>query len=117
MNKEPETYEELIRYKKCVDLTSYYALSQEELDKIYNYLATHPQAIIVGNENSLTLKVNYHPEIQPEVINATCIDSSVDGVKLTNDTFAIISHYVSSNSRGYSGGSSSNNNNNNNNNR
>ena len=23
MNKEPETYEELIRYKRCVDLTYY----------------------------------------------------------------------------------------------
>ena len=36
MNKEPETYEELIRYKRCVDLTSHYNLSQKEFDKIYN---------------------------------------------------------------------------------
>lgn len=116
MNKEPETYEELIRYKRCVDLTSHYDLSQEELNKIYNYLATYPQAVIVGNENTLTLKVNYKPEIQPEVINAKCIDSSIDGIKLSNDAFTIIPHYVSSSSGGYSGGSSSNNNNNNNNN-
>ena len=113
MNKEPETYEELIRYKRCVDLTKYYELTKEELDKIYNYLATYPKAVIVGNDNSLTLKVNYKPEIQPEVINAKCINGSIDGVKLSNDDFTIIPHYVPSSSGGYSGGSSSNNNNNN----
>ena len=116
MNKEPETYEELIRYKRCVDLISYYELSQEELDKVYNFLSTYPKAVIIGNENSLTLKVNYQPEIQPEVINAKCIDNSIDGIKLTNDAFTIIPHYVPSSGGGYSGGSSSNNNNNNNNN-
>ena len=116
MNKEPETYEELIRYKRCVDLSSHYDLSKEELDRIYNYLVTYPNAVIVGNENSLTLKVNYKPEIQPEVINAKCTDSSIDGIKLSNDAFTIIPHYVPSSSGGYSGGSSSNNNNNNNNN-
>ena len=113
MKKEPETYEELIRYKRCIDLSSHYDLSQEELDRIYNYLATYSDAVIVGNENSLTLKVNYKSEIQPEVITAKCIDSSIDGIKLTKDTFTIIPHYVPSSSGGYSGGSSSNNNNNN----
>ena len=116
MNKEPETYEELIRYKRCVDLSSYYDLSKEELDRIYNYLVTYPNAVIVGNENSLTLKVNYKPKIQPEVITAKCTDSSIDGIKLSNDAFTIIPHYVTSSSGGYSGGSSSYNNNNNNNN-
>ena len=38
MDREPETYEELIRYKRCVDLTRYYDLSKEELNKIYNHL-------------------------------------------------------------------------------
>ena len=117
MNKEPETYEELIRYKRCVDLIEHYDLTQEELNKIYNHLATYPKAIVIGNENSLTLKVNYKPEIQPEIINAKCIDNSIDGIKLTNDAFTIIPHYnPSSSSSSYSGGSSSNNNNNNNNN-
>ena len=116
MNKEPETYEELIRYKRCVDLTRHYELSKDELNKIYDYLATYPKAIIIGNDTSLTLKVNYQPEIQPEVINAKCIDSSIDGIRLSNDSFTIIPHYVPSSSSGYSGGSSSNNNNNNNNN-
>lgn len=116
MNKEPETYEELIRYKRCVDLTTNYDLSKEELEKIYNYLETYPKAIIVGNENSLTLKVNYQPEINPEIIYAKCINSSIDGIKLTNEAFTIIPHYTPSSGGGYSGGSSSNNNNNNNNN-
>lgn len=116
MNKEPETYEELIRYKRCVDLTSYYELSKEELDKIYNYLEKYPQVSIIGNEGSLIIKVNDKPEIQPEIINAKCINGSIDGVELTNDKFTVIPHYVPSSGGGYSGGSSSNNNNNNNNN-
>lgn len=115
MNRQPETYEELIRYKRCVDLTRYYQLTQEELDKIYDYLTTYPKAVIVGNMNSLTLNVDDQPEIQPEIINAKCIDSSIDGVRISNDVFTINQHYVPSSSGGYHGGSSSNNNNNNNN--
>ena len=36
MNKEPETYEELIRKKRCIDLTKYYQLTAEipEIEKI-----------------------------------------------------------------------------------
>lgn len=117
MNKEPETYEELIRYKRCVDLTKYYSLSQSELDKIYNFLSTYPKAVVIGNIDTLTLKVNYQPEIQLQIINAKCIDTGIDGVKLSNEDFEINYHYEPSSGGGYSGGSSSNNNNNNNNNR
>ena len=117
MIKEPETYEELIRYKRCVDLTSHYELSQEELERVYNYLTKYPKAVIIGNKFSLTLEVENQLEIQPEVINAKCIDSKIDGIKITNSIFTLIPHYVPSSSGGYGGGSSSNNNNNNNNNR
>ena len=34
MNKEPETYEELIRQKRCIDLTKYYELSMDDLKYI-----------------------------------------------------------------------------------
>ena len=34
MKKEPETYEELIRQKRCVDLTKYYSLTEEQLEEI-----------------------------------------------------------------------------------
>lgn len=117
MNKEPETYEELIRYKRCVDLTSFYDLTKEDLDKIYNYLVKFPKAIIVGNENSITLQDGFPSSVQPEIINTKCINSGIDGIKLTNDIFTIIPHYVhQTSSGGSSGGFSSNNNNNNNNN-
>ena len=116
MNKEPETYEELIRYKRCVDLTSHYELSKDELEKIYLFLSTYPKAVIIGNDSTLTLKVNYQPEIQPEIINSKCIDSSIDGLTLSNESLSLIPHYVPSSYSGYSGGSSSNKNNNNNNN-
>ena len=114
MNREPETYDELIRYKRCVDLTSHYELSKDELERIYNYLEQNPQALIVGNENSLTLTIEKEQAPSPEIINARCIDASIDGVELSNDIFITIPHYDPSSSGGYSGGSSSNNNNNNN---
>ena len=38
MKKEPETYEELIRQKRCIDLTKYYQLTESELEQIYNFL-------------------------------------------------------------------------------
>ena len=116
MNKEPETYEELIRFKRCVDLSSYYELTKEELERIYNFLATYPKAVVIGNANSLTLKVDYKPEIKPEIILAKCKSFGIDGLRLTNDLLKIIPHYTPSSGGGYSGGSSSNNNNNNHNN-
>lgn len=121
MNKEPETYEELIRYKRCIDLTKYYQLSEENLNKIYNYLANNENGIVIGNKNGLTLKLNYQDGITPEIMPAICTDSTIDGVKLTNTYFSVIPHYNpvvrGSGGGGYHGGSSSNNNNNNNNNR
>ena len=53
--KNPETYEELIRFKKCVDLTKYYQLSQDEVDKIYNYLSSNPDGSVVGDKSGLLL--------------------------------------------------------------
>ncbi len=77
MMKNPETYEELIRFKKCVDLTKYYGLSQEEVEKIYNYLSSNPDANIIGNKTGLIL--NQVGQSQPqEIINANCIDNSID---------------------------------------
>ena len=114
MDKEPETYEELIRKKRCIDLLNDYELSKEELEKIYNFLKDNPKGTITGNDTTLSLKKWGQ---DPEVINAKCINSSIDGVKVSDSRYVIIPHYVPSSSGGYSsGGSSSNNNNHNNNN-
>ena len=112
MNKVPETYEELIRHKRCVDLTRRYELSMEELETIYNFLEQNPQGVVIGSRTGLTLKVENHPEIAPVVITSRCTDGSIDGLKMSNTLFSLIPHYVPSSSSGGSfGGSSSNNNN------
>ena len=113
MNKEPETYEELMRKKRCVELTKYYNLTQSQLDSIYNFLATNPNGMITGSTTNLGLYVGLNVQ---QVIQANCIDSSVDGVKVTEKFFTIIPHYTPSTSSysSYSGSSSNNNNNNNN---
>lgn len=77
MMKNPETYEELIRFKKCVDLTKYYELSQDEIDKIFNFLSSYPRANIIGNKTGLVLE-EIDQSVPKEIINANCIDKSID---------------------------------------
>ena len=37
MFDKPETYEELIRKKRCVELTKHYNITKEDLETIYNF--------------------------------------------------------------------------------
>ena len=114
MNKEPETYEELIRKKRCIDLVKYYELGEEDLDAIYQFLGMYPDGVVKCGENILLLKKG---EVQPfKIIDTKKISSVIDGIVMGNTYFNIINHYEPSSYSGYSGGSSSNNNNNNNNN-
>ena len=111
MNKEPETYEELIRQHRCLNLTKIYNLTSEQLNQIYNFLATNPDGKIKGDRNHLSLLVGKQVV---SLITCECVDVTVDGVDLSNNSFSIINYYTSSSNGSYSGGSSSNNNNNNN---
>ena len=82
MNKEPETYEELIRKKRCIELLKYYELTNADLNKIYEFLSTYKNGVIVGNRYSFTLKVNYNKEIEPELMSVVCFNSSIDGMEI-----------------------------------
>ncbi|MBR6133291.1 MAG: hypothetical protein IKQ29_01085 [Bacilli bacterium] len=113
MAKEPETYEELIRMKRCVDLTRYYELTQEEFDYIYNFLATNKNGVIKANRSNITLMVGRDVSTA-QVINARCISTSIDGLVMSNAIFNVINHYTPSSGGGRSSGGSSSNNNNNN---
>lgn len=55
MNFEPQTYEELIRMKRCVELTKYYEVTEEELWEIYHFLEQEPEAFIKGGRQNLSL--------------------------------------------------------------
>lgn len=114
MNKEPETYEELIVKKRCVELTKYYDLTMEELEQIYTFLLTTSGGYIKGSQDKLTLISPTNTIIS--IIMANCTTSTLDGVYIGSDYFNLIYHHTSSSSGSSSGGSSSNNNNNNNNN-
>ena len=114
MNKEPETDEELIRKKMCIDLTKYYELSQNDLEQIYDFLEKNPKGTVKCAEN-ISL-INGNDTANAITIITKCINSTIDGIIMTNTLFNIIPHYTPTSYSGYSGGSSSNNNNNNNNN-
>ena len=51
MNFDPQTYEELIRMKRCVELTKYYELTEEELEEIYRFLEQNPEASVKQAES------------------------------------------------------------------
>ena len=59
MNFEPQTYEELIRMKRCVELTKYYEVTEEELWEIYHFLEQEPEAFIKGGRQNLSLRTEY----------------------------------------------------------
>ena len=118
MNKEAETYAELIRQRNCVQVTNHYNLTSQMVDMIYSFLEKNPSGKVVGTSDKISFINN---GVTENTFNATCISSSIDGFNLTNNYFRVINKYVPSSSSSYSGGSSSgfssNNNNNNNNNK
>ena len=114
MNKEPETYEELIRMKRCIELTKYYELSEKELEQIYDFLENNKKGEVICKKNSISLVLKNNLS-NATVISSRCISSSIDGVIMSNTVFNVIPHYTPSSNSHYSRGSSSSNNNNNNN--
>lgn len=115
MNKEPETYEELIRKKRCIDLLNYYDLSKEEIESIYNFLEATPNGYIHGGPKNICV-INKDDTTRNIILPATLKQNDINEIMLSNSAFTVIqrsSHHSNGDS---SGGSSNNNNNNNNNN-
>ena len=110
MNREPETYDELILQKKCIELTKYYNLTMEQLEEIYEFLKANKKGSVQGKTNQIFLNVGTTTK---STIPTTCI-SHIDGVIVNRKQFTVIPHYEPSSHSYSSGGSSSNNNNNNN---
>ena len=54
-NLMPGHYEELIRKKRCIDITKYYELDENDLETIYNFLKENKEAVIRGGIENLVL--------------------------------------------------------------
>jgi len=117
MNFEPQTYEELIRMKRCVELTKYYEVTEEELWEIYHFLEQEPEAFIKGGRQNLSLIIGQNTAKTQKVIMANCTDSSIDGILLSRTEFKVFPHYTPSSGSGSSGPNKNKNKNNNNNNK
>ena len=94
MNFEPQTYEELIRMKRCVELTKYYEVTEEELWEIYHFLEQEPEAFIKGGRQNLSLIIGQNTATTQKVIMANCTDSSIDGILLSRTEFKVFPHYT-----------------------
>lgn len=122
MDKEPETYEELIRTKRCIELVKYYELDKEELDKIYYFLTENKEGKVICNMDDISLVVGNNTDGVIKIKSRRVL-SSIQGLVMSNTMFRIIPTIEPATYYGYgtsnhwsSGGTSSNNNNNNNNN-
>ena len=51
----PKTYNEVIRKKRCYDLTKYYIISDEILVEIYNFLSSGNDCRISATRNLIAL--------------------------------------------------------------
>ena len=89
MNFEPQTYEELIRMKRCVELTKYYEVTEEELWEIYHFLEQEPEAFIKGGRQNLSLIIGQNTAKTQKVIMANCTDRSIDGILLSRTEFKV----------------------------
>lgn len=112
MKNEPETYEELIRKKRCIDLSKYYELTENDLEQIYSFLAANKNGQVRCGKQNISLVIG-NDTANAIVIVTKCINADIDGIIMSNDIFNIIPHYTPSSTYTSSGGSSSNNNNNN----
>ena len=57
MDKEPETYQELITKKLCYELTNEYQIKKGDLDKIYYFLLKNENAVVVGDGHNINLQI------------------------------------------------------------
>ncbi len=94
MDKEPETYQELILQKRCVDLLGYYNMERSELDKIYNFFMNHTDGVADGNNNGIILKYKKGNETKQKIVNCTLFNPTIDGLKMTLDKLTIYPHYI-----------------------
>ena len=90
MNFEPQTYEELIRMKRCVELTKYYEVTEEELWEIYHFLEQEPEAFIKGGRQNLSLLIGQNTAKTQKVIMANCTDRSIDGILSVSSLHTIL---------------------------
>ena len=105
MKDDAQTYAEIIRNKRCFDLTKYYEINDNDLKEVYNFLANNVNGVIVGYFLKLSFIIDNDVK---SVIMARKKDSKIDGVIVSNTEFRIIPHYVPKAYSGssYSGGSS-----------
>ena len=107
LNRNPQTYHEIVSVKNVLELAKYYEVSEEFLDEAYDFISASKENTIVADINYIFFKKN---NIITKQFTANLKTSSIDGLTITSTLLTVIPHYTPS-SGSYSGGSSSNNNN------
>ncbi len=96
MNKEPETYEELIRKKHCIKLTEYYELTKAEVEQIYDFLTVNANGQVRCGYRNIFL-VNNNDITNGIIIPSKRLNKNIDGILMSNVLFNIVPHmYFSS---------------------
>ena len=108
----PKTYNEVMRFKRCMQLKTYIPECDDEMaEKAYLFVSEHPENKVSCSGNMLSF-MNYAGEVVFTMALAS-VAQGITSIELTGLTFSVTQPYVYS---GGDGGVSGNNNNNNNNN-
>ena len=56
LNRNPETYNEIVHLRKMLDLAKYYSLSEETLDEVSDFVLADPKNTVVCDASRMVLK-------------------------------------------------------------
>ena len=99
---KPETYNEIVRAKQCYDLTSYYKLSEEQLQEIYDFLGESKSNSILGYASQLSFRT-FKGVVK--TMTVTRKNFSFSSITVTSTALSVVA--LMTYSRSYGGGSSS----------
>ena len=76
LKKNPETYNEIVHYKKMMDLVKYYQLSEEVLNEISDFILADSKNSVECSETRMYLQ---HGNNVYKTFIITILDKTIDG--------------------------------------
>ena len=92
LNRNPETYNEIVHLKKMLDLAKYYQLSAEVMDEVSDFILADPKNTVVCDASRMVLKSN---GTEQKTFAVAKMSSAIDGLTLRDDKAHISAEYVS----------------------
>ena len=89
LNRNPETFNEIVHLKRMLSLAQNYQVSNEVLDEISDFVLASPSNTVECNYNTIVLKSG---GMVHKTFQAVKTSSSIDGIRLSMASLVIIPH-------------------------